>query len=126
MATGALPFLIAEPVENLCARLPRPAHGLDRGLDWPVPGESSRELGLVVAAEERIVLGDQPAQADRRHHLAVGQVMRNLPRRPFAASRPIELFFADVPQGLGHGFVTCPVPGDQLLPLFNFQFLLPC
>src|SRR6185295_7325328 len=47
-----------------------------------------RELFLVVADDEGRVLGDEPPQTNRRGHLAVGEVMDDLARRPLPGRRP--------------------------------------
>src|SRR5690242_21394302 len=53
-------------------------------------------------SERRVVLGDQPPQPDRGGHFAVGQVMHDLARRPFARRlRDIELGVGD-PLERGH------------------------
>ena len=63
--------------------------------------EPARELDLVVAGDERVVLGDQLAQPDVGGRLAVGEVMGDLARGPVAAGRPaVELVGRDPVEGV--------------------------
>src|SRR5688500_448322 len=62
--------------------------------------EPARVLRLVVADDLRLVLGDEPAKANERGGLAVGEVMDHLPCRPAAIrSWLIELVIGDGVKG---------------------------
>ena len=59
--------------------------------------ETPRVLRLIVATDERIVLGDQAAQPHVGGRLAVGKVVDNLPRGPAAIGcRMVQLGVGDV------------------------------
>jgi hypothetical protein len=52
----------------------------------------SGELLLIVALDDGAIFGEQPTQPDCRRHLAIGEMMNDLARRPLVASGPrIEL-----------------------------------
>ena len=69
----------------------RAARGVERGerrVDRAIVViEPARELVLVVADDARVRRRDQQPQADRRRHLAVGEVMHDLARGPLARRR---------------------------------------
>src|SRR4029079_5160523 len=76
------PLGLAQTLEQLPCRLARGGKGAHRRLDRPGVVESSGELFLVVADDHRLVLGDEAAKPNRGRHLAVGEVMHDLARRP--------------------------------------------
>src|ERR1051326_5664345 len=90
-----LPVVVAHAVEELCRRLASKAHGLERWLDRTITGQPLRESFLVVSIEHRLWLGEQAPDADRRHHLAVGEVVCDLPRRPAAVRGTVALLVGD-------------------------------
>jgi hypothetical protein len=59
-----------------------------------------RPLGLVVALDHRLVLGDQPAQPDVGHRLAVGKMVGDLSGGPAVGlgRAPVQLVFGDPEQ----------------------------
>jgi hypothetical protein len=86
-------------------------------MDRPIVVQAPRELGFVVAVNLRPVLRNQSTQTDRRRHLAVGQVMHDLARRPFPWRRMcVELLVGRADERLGDRAVSILVLVDQLLP----------
>jgi hypothetical protein len=82
------PLLLGHPIENCGGRLSSRFEGVERRADRTIVMELSRELFLIVAANHRPVFSEQTPEADRRRHLAVGEVMDDLARGPFARRRP--------------------------------------
>src|ERR1700682_580509 len=97
---GALPVLFCHPLEQLGRGFSVPTHRLQRRLDGTVGSEHASKGRLVVAVYDRLVFGQQAPDPDRRHHLAVGEVVDDLARRPLATGRSIQLFGRDATQGL--------------------------
>ena len=79
---GPLPLRGRQRLEEREARRPDGREDREGGGDRPVVVEPSREQRLVVSRDDRVVLGDQPAQARVRHRLAVGQVVDDLTGGP--------------------------------------------
>jgi hypothetical protein len=80
----AVPLLGAEALQQLEARLADRQHHRKRRGDRPVVVEASGESALVVAHDDRIVLGDEAAEADKGGGLAVGEVMDHHARGPLS------------------------------------------
>src|SRR2546430_14368654 len=57
--------------------------------------------------------GEKAPDADRGHHLAVRQVVRDLPRRPAVAIAAVQLLVGDVFQRRHHGPISVAVFSDQ-------------
>src|SRR5207302_8333992 len=99
--------------------LPRPAHRLERRRDGPVRGQPFGERLLVISIYDGLGLGQEAPDADGGHHLAVREVVRDLPRGPVAIGGTVELIVGDPLQRLGHLAVSVPVLPDQPPPLFG-------
>ena len=69
---------------------------------------------LVVRPNRRVLFGDEQSQPDGRRHLAVGEVMHDLARAPFAGRRPgVELFVGRALERGGHFAIAVLVLGDE-------------
>src|SRR5438309_4389340 len=113
MGPDDAPVSFRHAVEQLCAGLTGPAHRLEGGLDGPVTGQALGETLLVIAVEDRLRFGEKAPDADRGHHLAVRQVVRDLPRRPAVAIAAVQLLVSDVFQRRHHGPISVAVLSDQ-------------
>ena len=112
----APPLFVGHAVENLRRRAARRLERLERGFDGPVVVQAAGEFVLVVAGDARSVDREQQPQAHRRCHLAVGEVMHHLARRPLAGRRSrIQVLVLRADQRLGDDAVSVLVLIDQLL-----------
>src|SRR5260370_12325195 len=115
MRPDDLPLILCHPLEQLRRCLARPSHRLEGGLDGRMGGQLAGESRLVIAEDHRLVLGQKAPDPDRRHHLAVREVMGGLPRGPLAARRAIELLIGDPLECVNHDAVPVAIPRDQPL-----------
>src|SRR5687767_9426883 len=81
---GPPPLLLAETAQDGGRRRPCRLESGQRWRNRTVGVEIAHERLLVVPEESRRVLRDQQSQPDSRGHLAVGQVVNDLPRAPLA------------------------------------------
>src|SRR3990172_9316052 len=86
-----------------------------------------REGILVVPLDRRAVFREKQPQADRRCHLAVGEVVHDFAGRPAPGTRArVELLRGNLQQRLGDRRIPVPVQRHQLLSLFTVhRMLLP-
>ena len=76
--------------------------------------EAAGVLVLVVADDDRVVLGDQPPEPDVAVGLAVGEVVGDIPRGPAAVRRgPVELRVGDVRERVDDGLRAGPESVDE-------------
>src|SRR2546430_16457527 len=113
MGPDDAPVSFSHAVEQLCAGLTGPAHRLEGGLDGPVTGQALGETLLVIAVEDRLRFGEKAPDADRGHHLAVRQAVRDRPRRPAVAIAAVPLPASDAFPRRHHGPTSVAGLSDQ-------------
>src|SRR5215210_2514271 len=81
---GPPPLLLAETAQDRRRRRSRGPKSSQRWLDRAIGIKIADERLLVIPEQSRRILRDQQPQPDGGGHLAVGQVVNDLPRAPFA------------------------------------------
>ena len=95
----------------------RGGQGVQGGFDGAVGvAQDAGEGLLVVAVDHRVVFGQQAPQANGRGHLAVGQVVDDLARRPLVGFR-VQLGVRDALQRGENGLVALRITFDERLAL---------
>src|SRR5205814_6528281 len=89
---------------------------IERCLDWPIVMKSTGELVLVEAHDLWTIDRHEQPQPDCRGHLAVGQVMHDLARRPLPrCGMRVELLVGGTHERFRHGAIAVLVLIDELL-----------
>jgi hypothetical protein len=108
---------VGHHVEEFARRQARRLKGKKRVGNRPVVVEPRRKLVLIIRLNGRAVFRDQQPQPDGRRHLAVGKVVHDVARAPFARSRPcVELLVGHTIEGRGHLTVAVLISGDERCP----------
>src|SRR5512136_2104138 len=90
------------------------AEQLQGRLRWPIVEEPAHVATHVERSNPRSVFRDETAQADGSQHLAVGEVVDDLPDGPFAGKPDVKVSVLQALQGFGHHAVSVLVLLDQL------------
>src|SRR6266700_5497608 len=126
MRACSQPLVLAQAFEDLQRRFARPVHGFQRWTDGPVAREDAGVVLFVVALDLRLVLGDEYAQPDGSRHLAVRDVVHDLPWRPFAGDGgAVELVVAQVRERVHDGLVAGAIFLQKLSPILGVHHSLP-
>src|SRR6266851_4249279 len=122
---GTMPIGLSEPVQDLGGGLAHIAHDLQGRCDRSVGRELHRKLGLVIALDDRALFNDEAAQPDSRCHLAVGQVVGDLARRPLVAGGAVELFVCNATERIHDRSVAFLVALDERSPFVGVHPIAP-